>query len=169
MSPSSLTFSTNQNTNSNAQLVTIQNTGGSNLTVSNITFTGLFQNSGTGGCPAVLPFLLAPGGSCTYGVTFHPNTTGAFSGALGFVDTAPGSPHMVTLSGTGTAPVAYWTPTSYAFGNVFIGSGSPATSSILTLHNSGNGPLSVNLSTTGSDPTYFGVNSTTCSSICCQD
>jgi hypothetical protein len=47
---------------------------------------------------------LAPGASCNLGVIFAPASIGAKSAQLTVVDDAPGSPHTVSLSGTGTAP-----------------------------------------------------------------
>jgi len=89
-------------------------TAGSVLTVSNIgggsaTVTGLSTNPAaefpiTGfTCASV-----APGASCTVTVAFRPQAAGARSGTLTITDTGTGSPHVVTLSGTGTGatPVA---------------------------------------------------------------
>jgi hypothetical protein len=55
------------------------------------------------GCPADQGEL-APGASCTMGVIFAPASTGPKSAQVTVVDDASGSPHVASLSGTGTAP-----------------------------------------------------------------
>lgn len=161
-SPTTLTFSTNQFTTSASQTTTLTNTGGGVLTISASGVSGSFTDTGTGSCFVLIS--LSGGSSCTYIITFSPGSTGAFSGALQIFDNASGSPHSVVLNGTGTAPVASWSPTSYAFGNVGVGQSS--NSSALTLSNTGNGPLNVAFTLTGTNPADFGIASTgTCSSI----
>src|SRR3712207_7470059 len=52
--------------------------------------------------------------------SFTPATTGQHTGSVVFVDTAAGSPHIVTLTGQGTAsptPVIEIIPASLDFGN----------------------------------------------------
>ncbi|MCC6194688.1 MAG: choice-of-anchor D domain-containing protein, partial [Burkholderiales bacterium] len=66
---------------------------------------------------------LAAGASCSLGVTYAPNGTGADSANLSFTFNG-GSPVQVALSGTGVAPAApnvSASPTSLAFGNVTVG------------------------------------------------
>jgi YVTN family beta-propeller protein len=46
---------------------------------------------------------IAPGGICAVQVSFAPTVTGDLTASLVFTSDAPGSPHAVTLSGTGTA------------------------------------------------------------------
>ena len=160
LTPSSLTFSTNQFTTSATQFATLQNTGTGTLTVSSITVTGSFSNTypATGTCGAT-PSLTASQ-SCTIGISFSPASTGAFSGSLSVASNASNGTVTTSLSGTGTAPTAVWTPTSYAFGNV--NTGIAVQSSTLQLSNGGNGPLNVSLAITGSST--FTIYSTTCSS-----
>ena len=61
---------------------------------------------------------LAPGAACTVGVAFTPASRGAFDAVLAVVDDAPGSPHTVSLSGTGIAPTATVAPAAIDFGDV---------------------------------------------------
>ncbi|MCC6194093.1 MAG: choice-of-anchor D domain-containing protein, partial [Burkholderiales bacterium] len=66
---------------------------------------------------------LAAGASCSLGVTYAPNGTGADSANLSFTFSG-GSPVQVALSGTGVAPAVpnvSASPTSLAFGNVAVG------------------------------------------------
>jgi hypothetical protein len=98
--PSTLTFgSQTVNTTAPALLVSLTNTGADVLNITSITPSGDFadvSNCGT---------VVAPGASCGVSVTFTPTAAGARTGSLAFVDDATGSPHTVTLNGTGqTAP-----------------------------------------------------------------
>jgi hypothetical protein len=59
---------------------------------------------------------LAPGAACTINVTFKPSTTGTRISSVAVTDNATGSPHTISLSGTGTGfavtpRVAVLTPT----------------------------------------------------------
>jgi hypothetical protein len=98
MFPSTVTFgSQTVNTTSTAQLVSITNTGVDVLNITSITPSGDFatvSNCGT---------VVAAGASCGVSVTFTPTATGARTGSLTLVDDASGSPHTVTLTGTGQA------------------------------------------------------------------
>ncbi len=53
---------------------------------------------------------VAAAGTCTVNIRFAPTSTGAKTAQLRFVDNAAGSPHTVTLTGTGTTPVTPVTP-----------------------------------------------------------
>jgi len=96
--PSTVTFgSQTLNTTSPAQLVSLTNTGADLLNITSITPSGDFavvSNCGSS---------VAAGASCGVSVTFTPTATGARTGTLSFVDDAAGSPHQVTLTGTGAA------------------------------------------------------------------
>ncbi len=118
-SPTSLTFAAQTTTlTSAAQNVTITNTGSANLTVSGIALGGTNSaqfSIATNTC-AAMPFTLTPNQSCSLGITFTPNATGAFSASVTVTDNSSGSPHSVTLSGTGaTAATLSASPTSLSF------------------------------------------------------
>jgi len=87
------------NTTSVPQTVTLTNTGTAVLTISSIVPSGDFAQTNT--CP-IAPTTLAAGANCTIGVTFTPTATAARDGTLAITSDAPGSPHTVALSGTGT-------------------------------------------------------------------
>ncbi|HXF15344.1 MAG TPA: choice-of-anchor D domain-containing protein, partial [Terriglobales bacterium] len=81
------------------QTITLRNTGTAFLSLATITTTGpnasdfsIAQNCGT-----VVP----SGGSCSITVTFTPSILGPETAAVSIVDSAPGSPHTVSLTGTG--------------------------------------------------------------------
>lgn len=63
------------------------------------------------------------GDSVKFKITFSPTATGAASGNITFSHNGGGSPHIVTVSGTGvfTAPVFQVNPGSLAFGVIAVG------------------------------------------------
>ena len=98
LSLSSLTFSGQVvGSTSPAQSVTLTNTGDGPLRISSITTTGDFAATPTCGTS------LAASSNCTVNVTFSPQSGGAQNGSVIVTDNASGSPHTVTLTGTGMA------------------------------------------------------------------
>jgi hypothetical protein len=150
VSPSSLSFG-NQvvGTTSSALTVKVSNNGNTATTIG-VSANGDFAQ--TNNCP-VSPATLAPAASCTISVTFAPTATGVRSGAVVVTDTLPGSPQMVTLSGTGTAPVVTLGATSVSFGNQVVGTSSSQQN--VSLQNTGTATLTF----TGSGITITGTNS----------
>lgn len=98
LSTSTLNFGTQTVlTTSTAQNVTVTNTGTTLLVFSSQIISGDFALlSNTCGST------LAAGASCSFGVTFTPTIAGARAGSVTFTDNAPGSPHVISLTGTGT-------------------------------------------------------------------
>jgi hypothetical protein len=84
---------------SSPQIITLTDSGTSFLTVTSIRATGTnaadFAVSNT--CPATI----ASGGSCTISISFTPSIIGPETAAVSIVDSAAGSPHLISLSGTG--------------------------------------------------------------------
>ncbi len=113
-----------------AQTVTLTSSGGKSLTITSISASGDYSQ--TNDCHS----LLAPNATCTIQVTFTPNAIGAISGAITLLSNATGGPHVVSLSGTGLAPVGF-SPASLDFGNVGVGSISAAQTVTLTNNQSG--------------------------------
>jgi hypothetical protein len=112
VSPATLGFGDRRvDETSTALSVTVTNIGNSPLTVSGVTvsdptnFVELVN-----GCATV-----AASGSCTISVKFKPTSVGAKSATLSIVSDAAGSPHTVSLSGTGGVPAASVSPTSLTF------------------------------------------------------
>jgi len=137
LSGSSLNFgSVAVGTTSPASTVTLTNRQSVALTFSSIGVTGPFAIStntcGTG---------IAAGAACSVGVTFSPTAAGSATGTLSFADNATSSPQKVTLTGTGTAPVAV-SPTSLSFGVVAVGSVSAGQT--VTVSNNSASAVSVN-------------------------
>lgn len=97
-SPTSLTFPAQAvSTTSAGQIIALSNTGTGGLIISRISTSGDFTESNN--CPS-----LAAGTVCDITVVFIPTATGSRTGTLTVVDNAPGSPHTVSLSGTGVNP-----------------------------------------------------------------
>ena len=80
--------------------VVMTNIGGAQLLISSIALTG--GNTGDFSQSNNCGTALAAGAFCTITATFTPTTTGARNSSVASTDNAPGSPHTMTLSGTGT-------------------------------------------------------------------
>jgi len=136
LAPSSITFSGQLvNSTSAAQTVTLTNSGTVSVSISGIAASGDFAQTNTCGSS------VAAGANCTISVTFTPTAIGVRSGTLTITDSAPGSPQMVALSGTGVQPAVTLSATSQTFGNQNVSSMSSAMS--ITLTNSGSANLTV--------------------------
>jgi hypothetical protein len=129
LSVSSLTFSSGVNVASAPQSVTVTNSGSAALSFSGFSASpssfAETNECGTG---------IAAGANCTISVTFTPTSAGTVSGTLTVMDNASGSPHTVTLSGTGESVSV--SPTTLSF--------SPANASqAVTLSNAGSGAVAI--------------------------
>jgi hypothetical protein len=130
LSPTSITFSIQSvGTTSAPQSITVTDSGTATLTFTSIAVSGDYAQTNNCGTS------LGAGGSCTISVTFTPSSSGARTGAVTITDNASGSPHTVSLTGTGAVPTVSVSPSSLAFGNQ-------------TLHTSSS-PLPVNVQNTG--------------------
>ena len=84
----------------------------------------------------------------------HQRRTGRVTATLTIVSNAPDSPHMVTLGGTGTAPVLAVSQSSLDFGEQALGSTSLTRT--LTVTNTGTAPLLLtNIGVTGTHASDF--------------
>jgi P pilus assembly chaperone PapD len=122
----------------NTQMLTINNPGTANLSVTQASLVGTgFSLSGLS-----LPLSVPPGGSSAFTVSFTPGSTSSLSGNLTLLNNTPNSPLVVAVAGTGVSPIAQLTatPTSLSFGS--ITPGASATQSV-TLANTGNASVSV--------------------------
>jgi hypothetical protein len=143
VSATSLSFGNEQvGTTSTAQPVTLSNTGNASLRVNGISINGTnpgnFAQTNTCG---PFPATLAINASCTITVTFTPNTTGTRSADLAINVAKPATNQSVALSGVGVAQSASLNPTTLSFGNQAVGTTSAA--QVVTLSNTGIGPLSI--------------------------
>lgn len=144
LSGTSLTFAAqNIGTVSPSQSVTLTNFGSAPLDLT-ITVSKDFQVSTT--CPSAL----AGGSNCTISVSYAPTVTGAETGAVTLTDNAFTGTQTISLSGTGTAPVASIAPAALNFEPQLLNTTSSAQAVVLT--NSGTGALTFSgtgISTTG--------------------
>jgi hypothetical protein len=131
-----LTFSSQAlSTSSSSQSVTLSNPGSATLAISSITVSGDFSETNTCGSG------LAANSSCTISVTFAPTATGSRTGSLTVADNANPSTQTVSLSGTGTAPVASLSPTSLTFSAQSLNTS--GSSQNLILSNTGTATLNI--------------------------
>jgi hypothetical protein len=114
--------------------VTLTNTGFGPLSMGAITFTRADYTQ-SNNCGASID----PAASCTINVIFTPVNTGNRNATMTINDGA--GTQSVALTGTGVAPAASRSPGSLAFGN--LGVGVASTSQVVTLANTGIGPLSI--------------------------
>lgn len=134
VAPTSLAFGhQNTGTTSTAQNVLLTNFGGAPLDITAIAATGDFAQSNA--CGVSLP----GGSNCTIAVTYSPTVTGPETGALTITDNAFTGTQSVSLTGTGTAPVASLAPTAMTFEPQLLNTTSGA--QFVFLSNTGTGPL----------------------------
>jgi lysophospholipase L1-like esterase len=101
LTPTSLSFGSQLvGTTSAAQSSTLRNSGTAPLALSSIGVTGANASdfSASHNCPASL----AVNATCTISVTFAPIALGGRTASVTISDDAPGSPHGLALSGTGS-------------------------------------------------------------------
>ena len=140
---------------STAKSFTVTNTGTANLVIGALSITGNFALSSNTCTSATV----APAGTCTFGVTFSPASTGAKVGSVSIPSNTPTTPTSVALSGTCITPALSVTPVSWDFGSQAVGSTSTAKS--FTVTNTGTANLVIGaLSITGN----FALSSNTCTS-----
>ena len=118
MTPASLTFASQMmGSASNAQAITVKNTGNAVLLPTVITKSGDFSE--TDNCQNAS---LSAGATCTIQVTFAPTQAGARTGRLTLMANVPGGQLTADLSGTGTlAGSITLSPAAIDFGTVAVG------------------------------------------------
>ena len=147
LAPSSLNFGSQLvATTSASQSATLSNTGTTQLTIYGITASGNFAQ--TNNCGSILN----AGANCVINVTFTPTATATQSGSVNVADNASGSPQILSLTGTGTAPVASFSPTSLSFGPQAVTSISAPQAIIL--RNVGTASMTINSIFTTGDFTF---------------
>jgi hypothetical protein len=111
----------------------VSNTGTAPLAISSVVPSAQFGQTNTCGGR------VAAGAQCTITVYFRPTGRGVVTGVVTITDNAAGSPHTVSLTGTGT--VVSLSAATIGLGRVKVGATSAP--SPLTLTNKGGGPLTV--------------------------
>jgi hypothetical protein len=162
VSPGSLNFSTETvGMTSAAQTVTVSNTGDGPLGISDITLSGpsatdYRQNNN---CPPSLD----KGNACTLSVTLTPSGSGSRAASITIVDNAPGSPHLVPLTGVGALPGVLVAPSNIGFAAQLVGTASSPV--LVNVTNTGAGSLTISkVSFTGADASDF-METNNCSGI----
>src|SRR4030095_13954381 len=105
------------------------------------------------------------GGSCTIAIAFRPSAAGTRTGTVTITSNATGSPHRMTLSGSGVAIVTQGKLSSVAatsFPGQMLGTTSGAKT--ITLTNVGGGPVAVQ-SIVSSNSSEFAITSSSCGTI----
>jgi YVTN family beta-propeller protein len=101
LTPASLTFPARGiSSTSPTQSVTLANTGSGALAISSMVGSGDFAFTSSCGTT------VGPGATCIIDVTFTPRASGARAGSITITSNASGSPHAISLSGTGLASAA---------------------------------------------------------------
>jgi hypothetical protein len=137
-SPATLSFgSLPVGTASQAQTVTVTNTGSAPLLIGAVSGTGDFAETDTCSLQTI-----APGNNCVISVVMTPTTMGTRTGTIQFSDNADGA-HQIALSGVGQQTGVGIFPTSLAFGSLPFVSTAQAltatgTSLSVTISNTGN-------------------------------
>lgn len=124
-------------TTSEAEVVTLSNTGTSPLAISSIVTTGDFRHTTTCGVS------VAPGATCTISIRFSPKAVGTRTGETRIVSNAVSSPDRISLSGTGKGlqPAIKTNVSSFDFGRVRVGATSLDRTLVIT--STGTGPLEI--------------------------
>ena len=119
------------------QVISFTNTGNANLNVSSVTVRGtdFSQNNNCTAGP------VEPGFNCLVTVVFTPTAAAARSGTLSVFDNVTGSPHTVSLAGTGVVPTVSVTPASLKF--PATGIHLTSTAQTVTVKNTGIVPLTI--------------------------
>ncbi len=115
---------------SDPQSVTLVNEGSSALNLSSVVPSGDFSQ--TNNCGSIVP---AAGGNCTIQIKFTPTTIGTRTDQILVNDNAVGSPHQITVTGTGVASstgAVTLTPSNLSFPSETIGVTSPVQTVRLT-------------------------------------
>ena len=116
--PTSLSFGSVQVGNSSTKSEVLSNTGGTAITVSQVTVSG----TGYGISGVTVPFTINAGQSFTFSVSFTPQAAGSPTGSISVVSNASNTLPAISLSGTGTAVGTFGvSPTSFGFGSVIVG------------------------------------------------
>ncbi|MEZ2347939.1 choice-of-anchor D domain-containing protein [Terriglobus sp. RCC_193] len=161
--PLQVTFpTTNVNSTSPSQIITVTNSSGYGM---NLGITQVYGDFGVTAntCTAAINGILGAGASCQLTVVFSPTVDGQRNGFITMSDTASSGAVATTLlsgTGRGTAQVAV-SPSTLAFGNVGIGSVSPAQT--VQIANSGTAALALNGRSISGDSSFH-IAADTCGS-----
>jgi hypothetical protein len=127
--PASMSFSGVTAGTTQTQTESVQNTGGTNVTISQVTVAGTgFSISSLG-----TPVTLTPGQSVSFTVTFAPQSSGNYSGSVAVASNGSNPTLSVSLSGTATGPAPGQlsvSPTTINVGSVTVGTSGTQTGTL---------------------------------------
>ncbi len=152
VSPTSEAFGNVTIGNQSAETVTLTNTGGSSVDISQASVSGAgFTLSGI-----TAPLTLNASQSTTFTVTFAPTTAGAASGTVTITSDGSNPTLTMSLSGTAVTPGTLASnPTSLSFGSVTVGKDLALTE---TITNTGGTSVSIsNVAISGTGYTLSGI------------
>ena len=130
--PPSILFGTEfLETTSTTQMVTVNNSGTTNLVVAGVTLNGSNVSDFAKTSDTCTGAPVTPSHACTVGVTFTPLAVGSFSASLNFADNAVGSPQAVSMAGSGVSPAQIF-PGSLVFAGQAVGATGAAQSVSVT-------------------------------------
>lgn len=115
LSQSALFFSATVNTDSYPTPLTVTNCGNATLEISPVGVTGPFKETDT--CQAAV----APGGSCTISVIFHPTEHGQVTGSLTLSSNVPLKPMTIAMQGQGVAAQVQFSTNPMQLGDQLVG------------------------------------------------
>jgi len=138
---------------SNAQTIMVSNPGSLSLNVIGISAGGSNPNDFSVGSSCASALVI--NATCTISVLFTPSGAGLRTATLSLADSAPNSPQLISLSGTGLSrSSASASPANVTFTGQAVGTTSPAQT--VTLSNSGNTTLNISsVSMAGLNATDF--------------
>ncbi|MGB7848355.1 MAG: MBG domain-containing protein [Candidatus Acidiferrum sp.] len=151
LSTSSLLFG-NQlvGTVSAPQTVTLSNVGSTSITIIGVQWSANFSDSNNCGAS------LLPGRSCRINVRFAPTATGVLTGTLTITDSDATSPQVVSLTGTGIAPVNTLSPAAGSILTFNSAINVTSASQPVTVTNTGTAPLFItSISRNGANANQF--------------
>ncbi|HVP51378.1 MAG TPA: choice-of-anchor D domain-containing protein, partial [Terriglobales bacterium] len=138
----------------------LRNTGTQTITLSSIVPSGDFSIT-SNGCGSSL----APAASCYLLLSFTPTATGPRNGAITVTDSAGGSPHILNLTGTGSAtqPAVILSPAALAYDQTIVGmTNSPGSPGYIYFYNNSGATVTISNVAAGGD---FAVASNGCSTV----
>ncbi len=150
--PTTLSFGTVTVGSNKSLSETVTNTGGSSVTISQVSATGSgFSLSGI-----TAPVTLNAGQSTTFTVTFAPGSASGASGNVSIISNASNSTLNIALSGTGVSQATLGAnPTTLSFGSVTVGSNQSLSE---TVTNTGGSTATINQATiSGTGFTLSGI------------
>jgi uncharacterized repeat protein (TIGR01451 family) len=100
LAPTALSFGQVPVGDTDKQVGTLRNTGTDVLTVSDLSSSNTAVSVTS---TDALPFTVAPGDVASLTVTFAPKAAGAVTATISVTDDAPGSPHSISVTGSGQA------------------------------------------------------------------